>query len=110
MVELIDLSWKDEYVTFDSQDTKYKSIFGAVPCNQSVTFNIEINKNAMINCVDAHFFVDNLDVSKPAVHCAYEMKPVDNLEVKIIKLILIHIRQEHCQDLFFTILSITKKW
>ena len=80
MVELIDLSWKDEYVTFDSQDTKYKSIFGAVPCNQSVTFNIEINKNAMINCVYVHFFVDNLDVSKPAVHCAYEMKPVDNLE------------------------------
>lgn len=82
MVELINLSWKDEYVIFDSQNIKYKSIFGAVPCNQAVTFNIEINKNAMIDCVYAHFFIDNLDVTKPAVHCAYEMKTVDNLEVE----------------------------
>lgn len=73
-MELINLSWKDEYIIFDSQDLQYKSIFGAVPCGESVNFNIKINKNVMLDYIYLHIFIDNLDVSIPANHSAYQMK------------------------------------
>ncbi len=79
-MELINLSWKDDYVIFDSQDLQYKSVFGAVPCNEFVNFNIKINKNVMLDSVYLHIFIDNLDITIPANHSSYSMKKNTNIE------------------------------
>ncbi|WP_051532686.1 glycoside hydrolase family 13 protein [Fusobacterium perfoetens] len=79
MVELLNLAWDDNYIFFNSQDTNYKSIFGAAPCNESVTFNIKINEKAMIDSVFIHFFIDNLDISQPPREYRYHMTCKKNL-------------------------------
>ena len=37
-MEYLALNWKDDYVIFNSQDTEYKSPYGAVPCGEKITF------------------------------------------------------------------------
>lgn len=46
-MEYISLNWNNDYIKFNSQDTEYKSPFGAVSCGEKIYFKIKINQKAM---------------------------------------------------------------
>lgn len=48
-----------EWIKFNSQSTEYKSPYGAVPCGETVRFNIKIKKSSFIKNVSINILKDN---------------------------------------------------
>jgi pullulanase len=56
-VNSLSYSIPKDAILFDSQDEKFKSPFGAIPCGEGVTFNFFTDKS--INCLNVSLFLIN---------------------------------------------------
>ncbi len=65
---------KNKYIVFNSQELKYKSIFGAVPCETAIIFNIEIAKELKIRGIYMYVYVDNVNIPTQSTEFIFPMK------------------------------------